>query len=286
MNKAPLITTLLATGLLTSSALLADSATLRYGFRDGATYAVKQQYHNVGTSVTTMNMMGQQQTMESPMDHISKSSWSAKSSRKGGKVVLEVKYGQQQGGERWGDPSGNTGGKMFGDSSASVTFDLQDGMVSMKTDPPDDPIVDLIYRSRFNWMPPLPHKALKVGDSFIHDYTMQSGMATVKGEDEYILDELSDGFAYFIVESRSIIVYDYSKLYQQQEGVPEGMGQMMGNMTLAHKGEGSAVFDLSEGIFVEREMKTAYTTKKAETPGMMINSMRGTTRDRWEMERR
>jgi len=286
MKKALFATSLLAGSLLASTPLQAESVSLRYGFRDGATYLVKQLYHNVGTSTTTMNMMGQQQTMESPMDHINKSSWSAKAQRKGGKVVFSVNYGQQQGGERWGDPSGNTGKKMYGDSSARITFDLQNGMVAMTTKPADDPIVDTIYRSRFAWMPPLPKKKLKVGDSFIHDYTMQSGMISMKGEDEYILDEVSGGFAYFTVESRSVMVYDYSKLYQNQKNVPQGMGQMMGNMTLAHKGEGTATFDLKEGIFVEREMKTVYTTKKAETPGMMQTNMRGTTRDRWEMERR
>lgn len=279
--------TLLLTALLAAAPTLqAASAELRYGFRDGATYQVKQQYHNVGSSVTTMNMMGQQQTMETPINHVSKSSWSATAKRSGDSVSFKVNYGRQEGGERWGDPSGNSGAKMFGDSSATVTFDLQDGMVSMKTDPPDDPIVDIIYRHRFGWMPALPQKSLKVGDSFIHDYTLQGGMTSIKGEDEYVLEEISGNFAYFYVETRSVMVYDYSKLYQQQEGMPQGMGGMMGNMTVAHKGEGTATFDLKEGIFVEREMETAYTTKKAETPGMMINSMRGTTRELWEMERR
>jgi len=286
MSKSLFATTLLTTALLASGPLQAASATLRYGFKDGATYQVKQQYHNIGTSVTTMNMMGQQQTMETPMNHTSSSSWSAKASRKGDKVIFAVTYGKQQGGERWGDPSGNAGAQPYSKSSASVTFDLREGLVSLKTKPAKDPIVDIIYRSRFAWMPPLPKKALKVGDSFVHDYTTQSGMVTMKGEDEYILDEISGNLAYFTVETQSVMVYDYSKLYQQQEGMPQGMGQAMGNMTLAHKGEGSAIFDLKEGMFIEREMKTAYTTKKSETPGMMINSMRGTTRDRWEMERR
>ena len=285
-KKAVLLPSLIACAVFASPPSQAASVTLHYGFRDGATYLVKQQYHNVGSSTTTMNFMGQQQTMESPMNHTSSSSWSAKASRKGDKVTFQVDYGTQQGGERWGDPSGNTGGKIYGNSSASVIFDLQKGLVSLTTKPADDPIVDMIYRYRFAWMPPLPKKALKVGGSFTYDYTMQSGMLTMKGEDEYVLDEVKDGLAYFTVETRSVMVYDYSKLYQQQEGMPQGMGQMMGSMTLAHKGEGSATFDLKEGMFVEREMKTAYTTKKAKNPGMTITDMHGTTRDRWEMERR
>jgi hypothetical protein len=286
MKTTVLLSSLCTIAALASTSAQAASVTLRYGFKDGATYLVKQQYHNVGSSTTTMNIMGNQQTMESPMNHTSSSSWSAMAKRKGGKVVFQVDYGKQQGGERWGDPSGNTGGKIYGNSSASVTFDLQKGMVSLTTKPADDPIVDIIYRSRFAWMPPLPKKALKVGGSFTYDYTMQSGMITMKGEDEYVLDEVKGGFAYFTVETRSVMVYDYSKLYKQQEGMPQGMGQMMGSMTLAHKGEGTATFDLKEGMFVEREMKTAYTTKKSKTPGMTITDMHGTTRDRWEMERR
>lgn len=277
---------ILASGLLASTSLQAASATLRYGFKDGATYTVKQLYHNVGNSVTTMNMMGQEQTIESPLNHTSKSSWSAKVKHKGGKAIIDTDYGKQEGGERWGDPSGNSGANPYGKSSARVTFDLQKGFVSLTTKPAKDPIVDNIYRFRFSWMPALPKKALKVGDSFTHDYTVKSGMITMKGEDEYILDEISDGIAYFTMESQSVVVYDYSKLYQQQKNMPQGMGQMMGNMTLAYKGEGTAAFDLKEGIFIEREMKTSYTTKKSKTPGMMINSMRGTIRDRWEMERR
>ncbi len=274
------------TCLLTSNAALAASATLRYGFKDGATYTVKQQYHNVGTSVTTMNMMGQERTMESPLNHVTKNIWSVKAKREGGKILLDTSYGKSEGGERWGDPSSGSGADIYGKSSARATFDPTKGLVALSAKPAKDPIVDNIYRFRFAWMPKLPKKALKVGDSFIHDYTMQSGMITMKGEDEYILDEISGDVAYFTVESQSVVVHDYSKLYQQQEGMPQGMGQAMGNLTMAYQGEGSAAFDLEEGIFVEREMKTAYTTKKSKTPGLMINSMRGTIRDKWELERR
>lgn len=285
MNRIALFT-LLTAGLLPAGIVEAASATLRYGFKDSATYAVKQQYHNVGSSVTTMNMMGQEQTMETPLNHTTKSSWSAKVKHKGGKMLLNTSYGKTEGGERWGDPSSGSGADIYGKSSARATIDAQKGLVALTTKPAKDPIVDNIYRFRFAWMPRLPSKALKVGDSFTYDYTMQSGMITTKGEDEYILDEISGGVAYFTLESQSLVVHDYSKLYQQQEGVPQGMGQMMGNLTMVYQGEGTAAFDLKEGIFIEREMKIGYTTKKSKTPGMMINNMRGTIRDRWEMERR
>jgi hypothetical protein len=278
---------LLTAGLLASTTLQAASVELRYGFRDGATYDVKQQYHDVSTTVTTMNLMGQNKTLESRQNRSTSSSWQAKTKRSGNTITLDVNYGKQKGGDRWGDPASKSGETIYGSSSARVTLDAKQGMVSLSTKPADDPIVDLIYRSRFFWMPRLPTKRLTVGDSFTYDYTMQSGMVTMKGEDEYILDEVSGGNAYFTVESQMLTVIDYSKVYQQQEGLPEGAGQMMaGGMTLAHQGEGTAIFDLKEGIFVEREMKTAYTSKKSETPGMMINRMNGTTRDRWEMERR
>jgi hypothetical protein len=287
MKSAAQTLTLLAAGLIASNTLYAASAELRYGFKDGATYLVKQQYHDVSTTVTTINMMGQNKTLESRQNRSTSSSWQANAQRSGNTMTLDVNYGTQQGGDRWGDPASKSGENIYGDSSARVTFDSRKGMVSLSTKPADDPIVDLIYRSRFFWMPRLPNSPLKVGDSFTYDYTMQSGMVTMKGEDEYILDEVSGGNAYFTVESQMLTVIDYSKMYQQQEGLPEGAGQMMvGGMTLAHEGEGTAIFDLKEGIFVEREMKTAYTSKKSESPGMMINRMNGTTRDRWEMERR
>jgi hypothetical protein len=275
----------LAAGLLLNNSALAASATLRYGFKNGATYTVKQLYHDVGTSSVTMNMMGQQQTMDTPLNHTSKNSWSARAQRKGDNMILDTSYGKTEGGERWGDPASGSGADIYGKSSARATIDPLKGMVALVTKPAKDPIVDNIYRFRFAWMPQLPKRALKVGDSFVHDYTMQSGMITMKGEDEYILDEISGGVAYFTLESQSVVVHDYSKL-QPQEGVPAGMGQMMGNLTMAYQGEDTAAFDLKEGIFIEHEIKIGYTTKKSKNPGVMINSMRGTIRDRWEMERR
>ncbi len=285
MNRSMQRIAILALGLLTSAALQAASATLRYGFRDGATYTVKQQYHNVGTSSVSMSMMGQKQTMDTPVNHTSINSWSAKVSHKGDKMILDTSYGKTEGGERWGDPSGNGAGNIYGKSSARATIDPLRGMTALSTNPARDSIVDSIYRFRFAWMPQLPKKTLKVGNSFTYDYTVQSGMITMKGEDEYILDEIKDNVAYFTLESQSVVVQDYSKL-EQPEGMPEGMGSMMGNLTMAYQGEGTASFDLKEGIFVEREMQITYTTKKSKTPGAMINSMRGTIRDRWEMERR
>jgi len=279
-----IIAPLLTAALFATQTAEAASVTLRHGFKSGASYTVNQVYHNVGSSVSEMNMMGQKQVIDTPLDHLSKSSWTAKASSKGGKVVLALDYGKQSGGERWGDPASHQSEQMYGNSSARVTIDPLKGMVAMQTTPADDPIVDTIYRSRLSWLPAFPKKPLAVGNGFLHEYTTTGGMITMKSEDDYTLDEVRDGLAYFTIETRSVAVYDYSKMYQQQN-MPQGMGAPMGEMTLLYKGEGTAVFDLKQGIFIEREMKTAYSTQKP-TGGMVSMSMRGTVRDRWEMERR
>jgi hypothetical protein len=179
---------------------------------------------------------------------------------------------------------GQGGTQMFADSSASVTLDRQKGFISMTTKPADDPIVDAIYMARLAWLPAFPNKPLTVGDGFLHEYTVKGQMMTVKSEDDYTLDEIDGGLAYFTVETRQVTILDYSAM--QPQGMPQGMGAgMMSNMTLLYKGEGTAIFDIKEGIFIEREMKTSYSTDKP-SGGMMKMTMRGTVRDRWEMERR
>ena len=73
-------------------------------------------------------------------------------------------------------------------------------------------------------------------------------------------------------------------------GMPSAMG--MSDMKLAYKGEGTAVFDLKEGIFVEREGKMSYsnmgsTQGTSPMPGQMAFStrMEGVTKYGFEMER-
>ena len=168
MKKSVHLIFLLTAGLLTVNSAQAATATLRYGFRDGATYTVKQQYHNVGNSSVTMNMMGQERTMDTPVNHDSTSSWTTGVKHQGGKMILSTTYGKQQGGERWGDPSSGSGAKIYGKSSARATIDPLKGMVSISTKPAKDPIVDNIYRFRFAWMPQLPKKALKADWANVH----------------------------------------------------------------------------------------------------------------------
>lgn len=261
----------------------ADSITLRHGFREGANYNVTQLYHDVGKSVTEMNMMGQQQVFDTPIDHVHQGKWRAQSTRRGGKWVLSLNYGQQQGGERWGGQMGQGGSELYGNSSATVTIDPQKGFVSMTAQPADDPVVDTIYRARLAWLPVFPKKALRIGEGFLHEYTTKGSMMTVKSEDDYTLDKVKDGLAYFTIETRQVTVIDYSSM--QSQGMPQGMGAGgLSNMTLLYKGEGTAIFDIKEGIFIEREMTTKYSTDKPTT-GMMKMTMRGSVRERWEMER-
>lgn len=48
--------------------------------------------------------------------------------------------------------------------------------------------------------------SIKPGDSFSHDYVMKNDTFTTKGSDEYTLNEVSDGLAYFTVETRMVSV--------------------------------------------------------------------------------
>lgn len=254
---------------------------LRYGFHGGGAYHVHELHHDIGKSIVEMEMMGQHQKMESPIDQISESRWSATvvGKAKSGGVRLAMKYGTQKGGERWAANAGPGSEQMFGQSKAEVTIDPIKGMTALTTTPAEA-AYDAVYRGRFGWMPELPTAAIKPGDGFSHDYTIKGQGYTVKGTDEYTLDEVRDGMAYFSVESRMMMVMRYGDAAQ-------GMGgpAMMGEMTLAYKGDGSASFDLKEGYFTEREMKLAYTTPKPTT-GAFNSTMRGVMKQRWEMERR
>ena len=259
----------------------AASVKLRYGFHSGASYEVHELYHDVGSSTVEMEMMGQHQKMTTPIDQISESRWSAKMIGKAGNggLRLAMGYGSQKGGERWAASAGPGSEEMFGNSSAEVTIDPVKGMTALTTKP-TGAMYDGIYRGRFGWMPQLPSAALSTGDSFSHDYTIKGEGYTVKGTDEYTLDEISEGMAYFSVESRQVMVMRFGNTAQ-------GMGgpAMMTEMSMAYKGDGTATFNIKEGYFSEREMKLAYTTPKP-SKGSFASTMRGVMKQRWEMERR
>ncbi|MDF1535278.1 MAG: hypothetical protein P1S46_02105 [bacterium] len=264
----------------------AASVKLRYGFQTGSVYRVTEQYHDVGKSVTEMNVMGQQQTMETPTDQVSSGTWKAKVVGKvAGGVKLAVEYGQYKGGERWASNKMETG-DIFGSSSAEVVVHPVDGAVKVVASPAGDQTVEIIYQGRFAWMPELPEGPVGVGSEFTHEYVLQSGMYNIKATDEYYLAGIKGGFATFDVETRQLMVI---RMDQGAGGGGAIPGMAMADMKLAYKGEGTAVFDLKEGIFVEREGRMSYSnldSGQTNTMGMAFSTrMTGVARYKWEMER-
>ena len=269
----------------------AASVKLRYGFKAGVLYRATERHHDISKTVTEMNMMGQVQKFESPSDQVSSGTWTAKAVGKvGDGVKLKAEYGQYKGGERWASEKVDSG-DIFGKSSAEVVIHPVKGVVKINPSPAGDQIIDIIYKGRFAWMPKLPEKELKVGSGFTHEYVLKSGMYNVKTTDEYNLIEVKGGFAVFDVETKmvSIIKMDQAPA---PEGMSSGMGMKMEDMKLAYKGTGTAVFDLKEGIFIEREGKMSYSnmgSSKGSSPmpgGMSFSSrMEGVTTYKFEMER-
>lgn len=267
----------------------AASVKLRYGFKPGAIYRVTEQHHDVGKMVTEMNVMGQQQSFESPTDQVSSGTWTAKAIGKaGGGVKLKVDYGNHKGGERWASNKVESE-NIFGKSTAEVIIHPVEGAVDIKTSPENDQIIEIIYKGRFAWMPVLPKGEVKAGSEFTHEYVLKSGMYNVKVTDDYDLVEIRKGYVTFDVETRQIMVIKMSEA-PATGGMPAGMG--MTDMKLAYKGEGTAVFDLKEGIFVEREGKMSYSNMGSSQgtspmPGGMAFStrMEGVTKYGFEMER-
>jgi hypothetical protein len=269
----------------------AASVKLRYGFKPGAVYRVTEQHHDVGKTVTEMNIMGQQQTFESPTDQVSSGTWTVKAIGKTADgVKLQAEYGQHKGGERWSSNKVQSG-DIFGNSSAEVVVHPVKGVISVKANPPDDQYVHIIYMGRFAWIPVLPGVDVKEGSEFTHEYVLKSGMYNVKVTDEYYVAEIKGGYVTFDVETREIAVIKMNEA-EKPEGMPAGMGMNMADMKIAYKGEGTAVFDLKEGIFIEREGKMSYSnmdSTKGSSPlpgGMAFSSrMEGVTKYSFEMER-
>jgi hypothetical protein len=264
----------------------ASSVRLTYGFAKGAVYKVTEQQHDVGKTVTEMNMMGQPQKFETASDQVSSSAWTARVLGQDGKgVKLAVEYGQHKGGQRWSSNKAQSD-DIFADSSAEVVVHPVKGFVKSDAKPEGDDIVGLIYQGRFAWMPALPEGFIKKGDSFVHEYVMKSGMYNIKATDEYYLVEVKGNFATFDVESKQLMLI---KMDQGPGGTGPVQGMAMSDMKLAYKGDGTAVFDVKEGIFIEREGKMSYSnldSNEGNAAGMAFKMrMEGVMKFQWEMER-
>ena len=264
----------------------ASSARLTYGFKPGKVYRVTEQHHDVGKTVTEMDMMGQPQKFETASDQVSSGTWTAKGlARDGEGVKLAVTYGQHKGGQRWSSNKVQSD-NIFAGSSAEVVVHPLKGLVKCTVEPQGDSTVELIYQGRFAWLPVLPEGFVTKGAFFTHDYVMKSGIYNIKITDEYYLLEVKGNYATFNVETKQLMVIRMDK-------GPGGTGSMPGmplaDMKLAYQGEGTAVFDVREGIFVEREGTMSYSnldSSEGAAAGMTFKTrMEGVVKYQWEMER-
>jgi hypothetical protein len=264
----------------------ASSVRLTYGFTPGAVYRVTERHHDVGNTVTEMNMMGQPQKFETASDQVSSGTWTAKAvGREVGGVKLAVDYGQHKGGQRWASNKVQSD-DIFAGSSAEVVIHPRKGLVKSDVKPPGDSTVELIYQGRFAWMPRLPEGFVTKGSSFTHEYVMKSGMYNIKTTDEYYLVEVKGDFVTFDVETKQLMVI---KMDQGPGGTGPIQGMALADMKLAYKGDATAVFDFKEGIFIEREGKMSYSnldSGEGAAGGMAFKTrMEGVVKYKWEMDR-
>jgi hypothetical protein len=264
----------------------AASVRLSYGFKPGAVYRVTEQQHDVGKTVTEMNMMGQPQKFETASDQVSSGTWTARGTgREGDAVKLAVEYGQHKGGQRWSSNKMQSD-DVFAGTSAEVVIHPVKGFVRSNAKPEGDATAGLIYEGRFAWMPALPKGFLKKGDTITHEYVMKSGMYNIKTSDEYYLVEVKGNYITFDVETKQIMVV---KMDKGPGGTGAMQGMVMSDMKLAYRGQGTAVFDVTEGIFIEREGKLSYSnldSNEGATAGMAFKTrMEGVMKYQWEMER-
>jgi len=264
----------------------ASSARLTYGFKPGVNYKVTEKHHDVGKTVTEMDMMGQPQKFETASDQVSSGTWTAKGlARDGEGVKLAVTYGQHKGGQRWSSNKVQSD-DIFAGSSAEVVIHPLKGLVKYIVEPQGEPIIELIYQGRFAWLPALPEGFVTKGASFTHDYVMKSGIYNIKITDEYYLVEVKGNYATFDVETKQLMVVRMDKGPGGAGAVP---GMPLADMKLAYQGEGTAVFDVKEGIFIEREGTMSYSnldSSEGSAAGMTFKTrMEGVVKYSWEMER-
>jgi len=170
-------------GVLWTGDAAAFSVRMTYGFAPGEVYKVTEQYHDVGKTVTVMDMLGQPQKFETASDQVSSGIWTAKAvGRDDEGVRLAVEYGEHKGGQRW---SANKirSDDIFSRSSAEVVISPLEGLVGSTVKPAGDPAVELVYKSRFAWMPlpdpGRPNTTMLCQDSFNAEPTARSNRSAI-----------------------------------------------------------------------------------------------------------
>jgi hypothetical protein len=271
----------------------AASVKMRYNYKPGESYKISEKNHDVSKSITEMSIMGQTNKTVTPMDRVSQTSYVLKVvGKEGGGVKVTTTYGKHVGGQRWSAEKMDASAMdMFAKSSAVAIIHPTDGAVKVTASPAGDQIIDMIYHGRFIWMPELPEGSVKKGSDFTHEYVLKFGMYNIKTTDEYFVADVKDDLVYLDVETRSLSVIKMAEA-PGMENMPPGMGLNMSDMKLAYKGEGTAIFDVKEGVFVEREGKLSYsnldsTKGGAAMPGGMAfkSKMEGVMKYSMEMER-
>jgi hypothetical protein len=127
------------------------------------------------------------------------------------------------------------------------------------------------------WFPELPEEPLQPGDEFEATHKMAMGNESMGmqmqsvSKQVFILDEVSEGLAYFSVKERTVLKSD---------------APMGGNADTQTSGKGDAVFDLREGIWTDLTMKSRSKVEIGSIPGMGKTSQELNQISKYRMEKR
>ena len=127
------------------------------------------------------------------------------------------------------------------------------------------------------WLPELPEEPLQPGDEFEANHKMGMGNESMGMQMQsvskqiFILDEVSEGLAYFSVKERTVTKSD---------------APMGGKSDTKTAGKGDAVFDLREGIWTDLTMKSRSKVEFGNMPGMGKASQELNQISKYRMEKR
>jgi len=115
---------------------------------------------------------------------------------------------------------------------------------------------------------------------------MKSNRYSINTRDEYFLVEVKGNFVTFDVKTNQTMVVKLDK-GTGSAGSLQGMDLV--DIKLAYKGSGTAVFDIREGIFIEREGRMPYSSLdsgEGASSGVNVKTtMEGVLKYSWKMER-